>query len=91
MSILFNVYKSLFDNYNSFALLQKILEFFMAFYGSSPVIICSYLFLKQKLCVFVSAVPYRLVEIANWFSFLSASFRGGLNIFHGSIIVSYLC
>ena len=44
---------------------KKILEFFMAFYGSSPVIICSYLFLKQKLCVFVSAVPYRLVEIAN--------------------------
>ena len=37
----------------------------MAFYGSSPVIICCYLFLKQKLCVFVSAVPYRLVEIAN--------------------------
>ena len=39
------------------------------------------LFSKQKLCVFVSVVPFKFVEIANWFPFLNASFSGDLKSF----------
>ena len=38
---IFNVYKILFNNCNSFALLQKMLEFLWCFDGNSPVILCS--------------------------------------------------
>ena len=76
-----NVHKNLFDNGNSFALLQKMLEFF---YGILMVILLQLsvasLFSRQKLCVFVSVVPSQLAKIANWFSFLNA-FSSGLDTF----------
>ena len=83
-----NVYKNVFDSCNSFALLQKMVEFFMVFL---MIILLKLsvvsLFLRQKLCVFVSVVPFQLVEITNWFSFLNASFNCGLKIFSGNILV----
>ena len=48
------------------------------------------LFHTQKLCVFVFGVPFHLVKIANWFSFLNASFSVGLKICYGSILLSSL-
>ena len=48
------------------------------------------LFLRQKLRVFVSVVPFQLFKIANWFPFLNASFNSGLKIFYGNILVSSL-
>ena len=65
---IFNVYKNLFDNCSSFVLLQKMLEFFMVILFDANSSVVS-LFLRQKLCVFVSEVPSQLVKIANWFSF----------------------
>ena len=59
----FQFYKNLFDNYNSFALLQKMLEFF---YNVLTVIFpysfAVSLFSGQKLCVFVSVVPFQVVK-----------------------------
>ena len=64
------------------------------FYGILMVILpqssAVSLFSRQKLCVFVSVVPFQLVKIASWFSFLNASFSGGLKIFYESILVSSL-
>ena len=51
----------------SFVLLQKMLELWY-FDGNSPSSVAS-LFSRQKLCVFISVVPFQLVKIANWFSF----------------------
>ena len=92
MFILFSVYKNLFGNCNSFALPQKCWNFLWHFDGNSPVIICSYLFSKQKLCGFVSVVPFQLVEIASWFSFLMRRLNACVvKFFYGSILVSSLC
>ena len=60
------------------------------FDGNFAVIVCTCLFSRQKLCVILSVVPFKLVNIANWFSFLNMSFSGGLKIFYGSILVSSL-
>ena len=44
---------------------KKCSNFLLYFDDNSPVIIGSYLVSKQKLCAFVSVVPFQLVEIAD--------------------------
>ena len=69
--------------------LKNCSDIFQYFNGNSAVIICS-LFSRQKLCVLVSVVLFRLIKVANWLLFLNASFRGGLKMFYESILVSSL-
>ena len=60
---------------------KKCSNFLWYFDDNSPVIICSYLTSKQKSCAFVSVVPFQLLEIADWFSFLAELLSGGLKVF----------
>ena len=60
---------------------KKCSNFLWYFDDNSPVIICSYLISKQKSCAFVSVVPFQLLEIADWFSFLAELLSGGLKVF----------
>ena len=57
----------------NFELLHKMLELFTVFLiVILPSLFVVSLFPRQKLCVFVYAVPSQLVKIANWLSFLNA-------------------
>ena len=47
-------------------------------------------FQDKKIYVYLYMLPFQLVKIANWFSFLNALFSGGLKRFYGSIFVSSL-
>ena len=88
--VIFNIYQNLFDNYNSFALPQKSSNFLWYFDGNSPVIICSEYIFKTKIRCICFCGELSAVKIANWSSFLNASFSGGLKIFYGRFFVSSL-
>ena len=77
--------------YLTIAIVTKIFrifyDIFMVILSQTSVVS---LFSRQKLCVVVSVVPFQLVKIGKWFSFLNALFSCGMKTFYGSILVSSL-
>ena len=76
---------NLFNDCNSFALLQKMLIFdgifdgvLMAFLPQLSVVS---LFSRQKKCILVSVVPFSLLRLLISFS-INMSLNGGLEMFH---------